>query len=580
MQPTQQPVPRVPRARLRSHLLSTAFAAAISAGLALSPAGARAATLVTDVDGWTATASAAETHTEVRAKRFTALLFDAAGKVVAVGDDADALREKAMTLGEPVDEVDGNGRFLMPGFTDAHGHVTGLGLGAMRLDVTGINSLGETVAKIRAAAQTGSGWITGGRWNQEHWPEARFPTAADLDGVTDRPVWLRRVDGHAAWANQAAMQAAGITKDTPDPAGGKILRDDDGNPAGVFVDGAMELIDKVVPPPDDAQLHAAILKAQQIMLSTGMTGAHDAGEPKRTIEMFRSMAAKGEIDVRLYVMLGGTETLAQYAGPIDDPDDHVDLMCVKLYADGALGSRGAALERDYADDEGNTGLLFMTDAEMQDAVDSAVAKGFQVATHAIGTRANHQVLDAYEQAIDKYPYARALRLRDEHSQIILAEDLPRFAKLGIVPSMQPTHATSDMRMAEKRLDAPRLVGAYAWQTLLKSGAVLPLGSDFPVEPPNPLYGIHAAVTRQNRDDEPPGGWRDAEALTLPQALRGFTLDAAWAAHQEKTLGSLEPGKWADFVLLEQSPFEVAPKDLWKIRVSETWVGGERKYAAD
>jgi predicted amidohydrolase YtcJ len=538
-----------------------------------------AATLITDVDGWTATASAAETHQTVAERRFEALLIDDDGRVVATGT-ADDLRERALTLDEPVAEVDGDGRFLMPGFIDAHGHFTSLGYDALRLNITGLRSLAETVRTIAAYAEDGSGWITGGRWNQEHWPESRFPTADDLDGVTDRPIWLRRVDGHAAWANHAAMRAAGVTAETEDPPGGQIIRDDDGEPTGVFVDAAMDLIDDVVPEPDDAMLRAAILESQRIMLSKGLTQVHDAGASKREIDTFRAMADSGELDVRLYVMLGGAPVLAQYDAPVDDPDDRVDVMAVKFYSDGALGSRGAALFRDYADDEGNTGLLFIEAAELAALVDTAVTKGFQVGTHAIGTRANNVLLDAFEQAIAAHPEARALRLRDEHTQIVLPEDLPRFAELGVVASMQPTHQTSDMFMAEKRLDEPRLAGGYAWQTLLETGAVLALGSDFPVEPPDPLFGVHAAVTRQNRNDEPLGGWRTHDALTLPQTLRGFTLDAAWAAHQEDALGSLEPGKWADFVLLEESPFEVAPAELWRIGVSETWVAGERKFAAE
>jgi predicted amidohydrolase YtcJ len=397
--------------------------------------------------------------------------------------------------------------------------------------------------------------------------------------VTDRPLWLRRVDGHAAWANHAAMRAAGVTKDTPDPPGGQIIRDADGNPAGVFVDAAMDLIDDVVPEPDEAQLRAAIAEAQRIMLSKGLVQVHDAGAGKREIDLFRELAADGSLKVRLYVMLAGVPTLEQFDAPIDDPEDRVDVLALKLYSDGALGSRGAALFHDYADDEGNRGLLFIEADELSRIIDRAAAAGWQVGVHAIGTRANRIVLDAYEQVAEKYPDAAGRRNRVEHSQILVPSDIGRYAELGVVASMQPTHATSDMFMAEKRLGPDRLAGAYAWQTLLRSGAVLALGSDFPVEPPDPVYGIHAAVTRRNRDGEPVNGWRAEEALTLEQTLRGFTLDAAWAAHQEDVLGSLEPGKWADFVLLDASPFEVEPQELWTIGVAETWVAGERVYTA-
>lgn len=538
--------------------------------------GARAATLITDVHGWTSTAGAAETGAVVASRRFEALLFSADGRVVATGD-ADRLRRRALELDEPVAEVDGNGRFLMPGLIDAHGHFTGLGLAALQLDITGLRSLGATVERIRKYARDGEGWILGGRWNQEHWPEARFPTAADLEGVTDRPVWLRRVDGHAGWANRAAMEAAGVSAETPDPSGGRILRDERGAPTGVFIDAAMELIDSVVPEPDAERLRAAVRKSQELMLARGLTQVHDAGAGRREIEVFREMADSGELDVRLNVMLGGAETLAGFPAPIDDPEDRVELTSVKLYADGALGSRGAALLRDYADDEGNRGLLFLDTDELAAVVDRAVAKDFQVAVHAIGTRANRAALDAYEQVLQDQPASRALRHRVEHAQILVPEDIPRFAELGVIASMQPTHQSSDMFMAEKRLDPPRLAGSYAWRSLLESGAVLALGSDFPVEPPDPAYGIHAAVTRRNRDGEPVDGWRAHEALTLAQALRGFTLDAAWAARQEGSLGSLEAGRWADFVLFEQNPFEMDPQDLWQLEVSETWVAGERKF---
>ena len=546
----------------------------------LLTAHAQGATLVTNVNGWTATATAAETHQRVADRRFTALLFDAEGRVVATGD-AESLAEQALALGEPVEEVNGRGRFLMPGIIDAHGHFTSLGFDALRLNITGLRSLGATLETIReyAAQDDGTGWITGGRWNHELWPEARFPTAADLEGITDRPVWLRRVDGHAAWANQAAIEAAGITADTPDPHGGQIIRDADGNPAGVFVDAAMRLIEAVVPETSDDDVRRAILRAQDIMVSRGLTQVHDAGADDREIRLFQEFAADDALKVRLYVMLAGATTLAKFAEPIDDPTDFVDVRAVKLYADGALGSRGAALFEDYADDEGNRGLLFIEAEELSAVVDEAVTKGFQVGVHAIGTRANQIVLDAYEQALAR-PGARALRNRVEHSQILVPSDIPRYAELGVVASMQPTHQSSDMFMAEKRLDPRRLAGGYAWQQLLAAGAVLALGSDFPVEPPDPVYGFHAAVTRKNRDAEPAGGWRTDDALTLEQTLRGFTLDAAWAANQEDTLGSLEAGKWADFVLLDRDPFAIPADDLWRIEVVETWVNGDRVYARD
>ena len=553
------------------------FRAALTLSLAsLSGAAVADTTLLYNVNGWTATASAADTGATVQEQRFSALLVHE-GRVVSAGT-FDDLRTLAARLGEPVTRIDGEGAFLMPGLIDAHGHFTSLGYDALRLNITGLQSLKATVDAIARYAETGDGWITGGRWNQEHWPEGRFPRASDLDGITDRPIWLRRVDGHAAWANGAAMAAAGISADTLDPPGGQLIRDENGTPTGVFVDAAMDLIDAVVPRPSQAQLEQAIGAAQDIILSKGLTQVHDAGAGVRTIETLQRLAKAGDLKVRLYVMVAGEETLEALGTPQDDPEDRVDVQAVKLYSDGALGSRGAALFEDYNDDEGNRGLLFTSAEDLARIVDQATGRGWQVGIHAIGTRANAVVLDAYEQAFQRYPGSKDLRHRIEHAQVMRPGDLQRTIDLGVVASMQPTHATSDMWMAEKRLGSERLAGGYAWATLLKNGAVLALGSDFPVEPPDPVFGIHAAVTRQNRQDDPPGGWRPSEKLTLSQTLRGFTLDAAWSARQESQLGSLEPTKWADFVILEEDPFTVAPEDLWKLQVKETWIAGERVYA--
>lgn len=415
-----------------------------------------------------------------------------------------------------------------------------------------------------------------------NWKLGRFPTAAELDAaVSDRPVRLVRVDGHAAWLNTKALQAAGITRDTKDPAGGRIERDANGNPTGVLIDKAMALVNNVIPPYSDDDRRAALAAAVAHLNALGLTSVGDAGVTVADDRIYREFADQGKLTTRIYGMIRDTgdefKTLSAKGPLIGYGNDRYDLRAVKLYGDGALGSRGAALMEPYTDDHAHSGLLFMSDAVMQANVKTALKAGYQVNVHAIGDKTNHQVLDAMEVAY-KDVGGRDLRNRIEHAQVVSLPDIPRFKKLNLIASMQPTHATSDMNMAEDRIGKERIKGAYAWQTFLKQGTVIAGGSDFPVESANPFYGLHAAVTRTDHEGRPINGWHPEEAMTLPQAFRAFTLDAAYAQHQEKTLGSLEKGKWADFILVDRDLFKVAPADIWKIQVLETWVAGERVYA--
>jgi predicted amidohydrolase YtcJ len=513
-------------------------------------------------------------------QQFNAMLVDD-GKVVATGSD----QVLAKRAGDAT-AVDGHGRTLLPGLIDAHGHVLDLGYARNQADLTGTRSLDEALARIKAyaAAHPDARWITGGGWNQVIWKLGRFPTAKELDTVVaDRPVWLSRVDGHAAWANSAAMKLAGITRDTKDPPGGRIERDAAGNPSGVFVDGATDLIYAKVPAPTVQERTAALDAALAEMARVGLTGVDDAGIDLPTYRLYRQYADAHKLTARIYAMVRDTgadfDTISA-DGPLDGyGDGFLSVRAVKLFADGALGSRGAAMLKPYTDDPHNHGLLFMSPGTMAAKIEKAFAKGYQVNIHAIGDAANREVMDAFASAYKVDPQAKALRNRVEHAQIVSLDDIPRFVPLHLIASMQPTHATSDMNMAEDRVGQARLQGAYAWQRFLKQGTVVAFGSDFPVESPNPFYGLHAAVTRQDHRNQPPGGWHPDQKVSLVEAFRAFTLSAAYAGHAEKTQGTLEPGKYADFILVDRDIFQINPRDLWKTKVLETWVAGKQVYSA-
>ena len=517
------------------------------------------------------------TSTDDGIRRFSVLVFDDNGKVVTTGDDK-LLETLAIAA-----RIDGAGRTVLPGLIDAHAHVAGLGYLKTSLDLAGVPSLDEAVKRIAryASDNPNSRWITGRGWNQVIWPTNAFPGAADIDAVVaDRPVWLRRVDGHAGWANSAAMRLAGIDADTPDPVGGKILRDGNGHATGIFIDKAMSYIESQVPQPSKADTRAAIKAAIEKLVAEGMTGVHDAGIDIATAELYMSMADDGELDMRIYAMVGGAGDVLDAIGEpiVGYGEDRLDIASVKLYSDGALGSRGAAMIEPYSDDPENRGLAFWTQDELDAMVAKANGMGFQVGIHAIGDLGNRMSLDAFERIQDGKP--SPLRNRIEHSQIIALEDIPRFAELGVIASMQATHATSDKNMAEDRVGPERIKGGYAWRRLLESGAIIANGSDFPVELSNPFHGLYASVTRRDRGGEPPGGWYADQALTRAEALHSFTLAAAYAARQEERLGSLEPGKWADFIIIDRDYFEVPAGEIDDIVVLETWVGGERVFARE
>jgi predicted amidohydrolase YtcJ len=510
-------------------------------------------------------------------KEFSALAFKD-GKVIDVYSDTTFTENTETTV------IDGDGKVLLPGLIDAHGHVMGLGFQQMNANLVGTQSLDEAQKRVEeyAANYPDVNWIQGRGWNHTHWDIGRFPTAEELDEiVSDRPVWLSRVDGHAGWANSKAMEMAGITAETEDPEGGKIIRDENGEPTGVFVDAAMSLVSSEIPEPTQQEQKIAFRKALEQMRSHGLTGVHDAGVGVDTWNMYKNFADRDSLTTRIYGMISGTgdtfDTLSQ-DGPIESyQNDMLALQSVKIYADGALGSRGAAMIEPYSDDPDNRGLLFNSQQEMNQMVLKAMSEGFQTNVHAIGDQANRQVLNAFANAKDSLG-DQGLRNRIEHAQIIALDDIPRFKKLNIIASMQPTHATSDMNMAVDRIGPERIEGGYAWQTLLDQGTVIASGSDFPVEHVNPFYGLYSAVTRQDHQGNPEGGWYSSERMNRQQAFRSFTLDAAYAAHQEDKLGSLEPGKWADFILIDRNFFEVPAIEIWQTNVLETWVAGDKVYS--
>jgi predicted amidohydrolase YtcJ len=514
--------------------------------------------------------------------QFASLAFDDQGRIVAVGT-AREVAEKVANKAPHAHHVDMQGRTVLPGLIDAHGHVFGLGQMLTELDLSGTTSLQQALQDVKgyARANAGRAWVRGRGWNQENWKLGRFPTAKELDAVvSDRPAWFERVDGHAGWANSRALALAGITDQTPDPAGGKIVRDADGHATGVLVDAAKGLMEKVLPQPTEQEGRVMLDRALQRMASVGLTSAHDAGISAAQDKLYRDYADHGKLTARIYAMIGGTgadfDQLAKN-GPLNSyGHDMYALRAVKLYADGALGSRGAALLAPYSDDPHSHGLLFHSDEEVNFMISKAMQKGYQVNIHAIGDASNRQILDAFARNIPVYHTADN-RNRIEHAQIVTLEDIPRFKTIGIIPSMQPTHATSDKNMAEQRVGHERIKGAYAWRTYLAQGSRIACGSDFPVESPNPFFGIHAAVTRQDAGGNPIAGWYPEQEMSLKEAFRCFTLDAAYAGHQEKTLGSLEVGKYADFIVIDRDLFKMSPYDIYKIAVLETWVAGHPVY---
>lgn len=525
------------------------------------------------------------------------------GKIVGVGSS-----EKILSTFHADTLIDLQGKTIVPGFIDSHAHFLNLGLALMNVDLRGVESPRQAAERVALAASSrGEGlWVTGRGWDQNLWEEKKYPTAPDLDSlISSKPVLLSRVDGHAVWVNSAALQIAGITAATVDPPGGKIVRDAKGNPMGVLIDAAVDLVALKIPPPTIDDLKLAAKLASQACAESGITTVHDMGVDSTDIRVYKELIDSDSLHTRIYAAIGGAGSFwseMMGRGPlVGYGNNFLTVRAVKLYMDGALGSRGAALFDEYSDDPGNRGLTMMSDDELKHVIVQALGAGFQVCIHAIGDRGNHLALNAYEEMLIDGTH-RDVRFRIEHAQVLAPEDIPRFKKIGILPCMQPTHCTSDMYWAEARLGSDRVRGAYAWRSLLRTGVIIPGGSDFPVEYPVPLYGIYAAVTRRDQQGKPASapdiedyfsraehdapdtshyasGWFGSERMTRGEALRSFTVWAAKAGFEEYLKGTIERGKLADLVVLDKDPFTVPEADLYSIRVLRTIVDGRTVYSA-
>jgi predicted amidohydrolase YtcJ len=559
---------------------SGVFCSLLVCTLTLTPT-AHADTLIDNVNGITLDQSG-------KVQRFMGILIGNDGKIIRILTGKEPpppprkKKDRSPYPPQPDFRLDGKGRTLIPGFIDGHGHVMGLGWQALTLDLSDTRSLAEAKAKIAdyAAANPGQKWITGRGWNQEVWGLGRFPNAADLDAILpDQPVWLERVDGHAGWANSAAMRAAGVTAKTLSPAGGRIEMEA-GKPNGIFVDAAADLIQRAVPKPLSKERDLAFVKAQESLLSFGITSIADMGSSSEDWNTFRRAGDRSALRIRIFSYAAGLEPMLSVAGGEPTPwlyDSKLRMVGVKLYTDGALGSRGAFLKTPYADKPSERGLSFITDTALRNQMTRAAMDGFQLAVHAIGDAGNAQVLDAIDELALTFTGDR--RWRVEHAQILAPSDIPRFAKNEIIASMQPVHQTSDRTMAEARLGPSRLAGAYAWRSILNVGGKLAFGSDLPVENPNVFAGIAAALTREDAKGEPFGGWQPQEKISREEALAGFTTGAAYASFAENKVGRIAPGLYGDFVFLDRDPLLATPAELRATKVMETWVGGQKVFTA-
>ncbi len=494
-------------------------------------------------------------------------------KILAVGEDLSQFADAGTR------RIDARGATVIPGLIDAHAHLRGLGELLESKDLRAVASIAAVADLVReeASRRAAGEWIVMRNWDQTNWG-GTFPHARDLDAAAGgRPVFLSRVDGHAGWANTEALKRAGITRETKDTPGGKIIRDADGEPTGVLIDRAMGLVSGRIPPPTAAQVKRRLELAARECARLGLTSVHDAGVSARELAAYRELIRDERFPLRVNAMIGGEgELWREYLKKGPEIGEYLTVRSIKLFSDGALGSRGAALWQDYSDEPGNQGLLMTTPEAVERVAQAAAERGFQVCTHAIGDRANRLVLDAYAAALggrnDK-------RFRIEHAQIISLPDFQRFVDYSVIASIQSTHATSDMRWAARRVGPDRIAGAYAWQRFLKLGVPVANGSDFPVEEPNPMLGLYAAITRQDLKGEPAGGWMPDQRMTREQALKSWTLDGAYAAFEEKVKGSLEPGKLADFLVLDRDIMTAPVTEIAGTKVKMTVLGGRVVHEA-
>ncbi|NPV70171.1 MAG: amidohydrolase [Firmicutes bacterium] len=506
------------------------------------------------------------------------------GRVMVVGE-----RELVKGYAGPRTRVtDLGGATVVPGLIDSHLHFEKLGMANLQLDFA-LKSKDETLDILAEAARaTATGkWLEGRGWNNALWPGGEYPTRHDLDRVSpSNPVFLKRACGHACWVNSLALAMAGVDRNTPDPPDGEIVRDETGEATGILVEKAMALVSRVIPPPGAAERKRAMVEADRLCLAAGLTGIHDAGVDLETIPLIEDLLKEDAVRVRLYEMLLWDVTGRNYlreARPVASRfHDRLTVRCIKAIADGSLGTRSAAMLDGYSDRPDWSGVVNYSEEQVSEMITSCLESGWQLALHCIGDRANRLFLDQYEEAawargLAGRPTGDSPRFRCEHAQVVAPGDIPRFASLGIIPSMQPVHASSDMNMAESRVGAERVHGAYAWRSFLATGARIPAGSDAPVESPNPFWGIYAAVTRQDFNGNPPGGWYPEQRMSRQEALRAFTIDAAYAAFEEDLKGSFEPGKLADAVIIDRDIMTCPALEIRDTRVLGTISGGRMVY---
>lgn len=506
-------------------------------------------------------------------------------RIIFVGSNRDAQKY----VGRTTRVVDLQGKTLLPGMADAHQHLAGVGNREMTLNLEGTTSLEDFLAKVKARVDQArpQEWVTGRGWIETFWQPPVFPTRSDLDKVApNNPVILTRADGHASVVNSAALKLAGVDKNTPNPFGGEISKDG-GEPNGMLIDAAQGLVRSHIPATTPQNAERAIILGVKRNIELGWTQIHDAGGSYAEAELFKKLYGEGKIKLRIYKAIHGPgRNAAQLlaAGPIIGAFDHrFTFRTIKVVSDGALGSRGAALLEPYSDAPNTTGLMTVKQEELAPMLTLALQNGIQVETHAIGDRANRFTLDEYEKAFKAVPAGQRKladpRWRIEHSQIVNPVDLPRFAKLGVIPSMQPSHAIGDLHFAPRRVGVARLKGAYAWQTLIKSGAIISGGSDAPVERGEPMIEFYAAVARKDMKGFSGEGWHPEEAVTREQALKMFTIWPAHAAFEESLRGSIETGKLADFTVLSADIMKIPEMDILKTRCVMTVIGGEIVYEA-
>lgn len=497
------------------------------------------------------------------------------GKVEAVG--------KKLPLPAGATLVDLRGRVLLPSLTDAHAHIADIGEELSEVDLTAAKTPEEAASMTKdfATKHPTEGALVGNNWDQSSWPGQAFPNRATLDALfPDRSVILYRVDGHSAWLNTFALHAFHIWEKKSDPEGGKIVRDAKGEPTGVLIDTAMKELSVLSGQTSDEETDEHIKVAVEEALSMGITSIHDAAATPRQVEAIRRLLKGGRLSFRFYEMVHTDDPqelpkILARGIEKDSENGRLTVRAVKLFADGAMGSRGAAFEEPYSDDPGNRGLLQMSEEELERNMRAIDAKGFQIAVHAIGTLGNQVTIDAFEKALGSK--IREKRPRLEHAQVLTLAQIRRIAKLGIIASMQPIHCTSDMKWIEKRIGRKRARYSYAWASVLNAGIPLAFGSDAPVDDLNPWHGMFAAIRRQTADFKPSTGFNPQERISLPEAYRAYTEGAAFARFSEKELGSLQKGKWADFIIVAKDPFKASPRKLRDMQVEETYVGGEKAW---